>query len=62
MEASPELVYAAAALDPLTSALLTLPQIREMVDRLFEAERPWPGELVAQGTMAGTEEWRRNDP
>ncbi|MGO9217223.1 MAG: hypothetical protein ACLP5E_05540 [Streptosporangiaceae bacterium] len=39
-EASPELVYTAAALDPLTSALLTLPQIRKMVDRLFEAERP----------------------
>jgi alpha-galactosidase len=40
LEASPELVYTAAALDPVTSALLTLPQIRKMVDRLFEAERP----------------------
>jgi hypothetical protein len=37
----------AAALDPLTGALLTLPQIRETVDRLFEAERPWLGELAA---------------
>lgn len=40
LEASPELVYTAAALDSLTSALLTLPQIRKMVDRLFEVERP----------------------
>ena len=32
---------------PLTSALLTLPQIREIVNRLFEAERPWLGELAA---------------
>jgi alpha-galactosidase len=47
LEASRELVYTAAALDPLTGALLTLPQIREMVDRLFEAERPWLGELAA---------------
>ena len=36
-----------AALDPLTGALLMLPQIREMVDRLFEAERLWVGELAA---------------
>jgi alpha-galactosidase len=46
LEARRELVYAAAALDPLTGALLTLPQIREMVDRLFEAQRPWLGELA----------------
>jgi alpha-galactosidase len=39
------LVYAAVALDPLTGAMLTLPKIRQMVDRLFEAERPWLGEL-----------------
>ena len=47
LQASPELGCTAAALDPLTSALLTLPQIREIVDRLFEAERPWLGELSA---------------
>ena len=47
LEASRELVSTAAALDPLTGASLTLPQIREMVDRLFEAERPWLGELAA---------------
>ncbi len=36
-----ELVYAAVAMDPLTGAICTLPQIREMVDRLFAAERRW---------------------
>jgi alpha-galactosidase len=36
-----DLVHAAVALDPLTSALLTLPQIHEMTDRMFEAEAPW---------------------
>jgi alpha-galactosidase len=36
-----DLVHAAIALDPLTSALLTLPQIHEMVDRMLEAEAPW---------------------
>jgi alpha-galactosidase len=36
-----DLVYAAVAMDPLTGALCTLPQIREMVDRLFEAEEEW---------------------
>jgi len=35
------LVHAAVALDPLTSAMSTLPQIHEMVDRMVEAEAPW---------------------
>lgn len=35
------LVYQAVAMDPLTGALLTLPQIRRMVDEMFEAEQPW---------------------
>lgn len=47
LEASRQLVYAAAALDPLTGALLTLPQIHQMVDRLFEAESVWLGELAS---------------
>ena len=34
-------VYHAAMLDPLTGALLTLGQIRAMVDELFEAEAAW---------------------
>jgi alpha-galactosidase len=28
-------------LDPLTAAACTLPQIRAMVDELFEAQREW---------------------
>jgi alpha-galactosidase len=36
-----DLVHAAVALDPLTSAVQTLPRIREMVDRMLEAEAGW---------------------
>jgi alpha-galactosidase len=36
-----ELVHAAVALDPLTSAVQTLPKIREMTDRMLEAEAEW---------------------
>lgn len=36
-----EMVYYAVALDPLTAAVCTLPQIRKMVDELFEAEAQW---------------------
>ncbi len=36
-----EHVYHAVMLDPLTSAVLTLPQIRSMVDELFAAEAAW---------------------
>jgi alpha-galactosidase len=35
------LAYQAVALDPLTGALLTLPQIRSMVDDMFRAEARW---------------------
>ena len=35
------LVHAAVALDPLTGAMCSLPQVREMVDRMFEAEAQW---------------------
>lgn len=35
------LVHAAVALDPLTGAVLTLPAIRQMTNRLFEAEAEW---------------------
>lgn len=33
--------FQAVALDPLTGALLTLPQIRRMTEELFRAERKW---------------------
>jgi alpha-galactosidase len=49
-----DLVHAAVALDPLTSAVLTLPQIREMTDRMFEAEAPWLTRFAAKsGVVAG---------
>jgi alpha-galactosidase len=35
------LVHAAVALDPLTGAILTLPEIRRMTNRMFEAEAEW---------------------
>jgi alpha-galactosidase len=35
------LVHAAVALDPLSGALLTLPQIHDMTERMLEAEREW---------------------
>ncbi len=46
LDSDRSLVYAAVALDPLTGALLTLDQIRQMVDRLFELEQPWLGQLA----------------
>ncbi len=41
MRGDRELVHAAVALDPLTSAVLTLPRIHEMTDRMLEAEARW---------------------
>lgn len=37
----PELAFAACAMDPLTSAVLSLKETREMVIELFEAEKKW---------------------
>ena len=36
-----DLLYAAVAMDPQTGALLTLPQIRRMVDEMIRAQRRW---------------------
>lgn len=41
MNGDRDLVHAAVALDPLTSAVQTLPRIHEMVDRMLEAESRW---------------------
>ena len=41
-----EHIYHAVALDPLTSALLTLEQIRRMVDEMIDAEREWLPDLA----------------
>jgi alpha-galactosidase len=38
---SRELVHAAVALDPLTSAVSTLPKIHEMADKMLAAEAEW---------------------
>ncbi len=39
-------IYHAVMLDPLTGALLTLAQIREMVDRMIDAQRAWLPEFA----------------
>jgi len=36
-----DLVHAAVALDPLTSAVQTLPNIHEMTDRMLDAQARW---------------------
>lgn len=41
LEADRSLLYAAVALDPLTGSLLTLPQIRAMVNEMATAEAEW---------------------
>ena len=50
-----EHVYHAVMLDPLTGALLTLAQIRAMVDELFAAEAPWLPQLTPAATNARKE-------
>jgi alpha-galactosidase len=49
MTGDSDLVHAALALDPLTSALLTLPQVHEMADRMLEAEAEWLPQFRALG-------------
>lgn len=46
LEGSRGHVYHAVMLDPLTAALLTLSQIRQMVDDMFEQEARWLPELT----------------
>ena len=41
MSGNRDAVHQAIALDPLTGAILTLPQIRDMVEELFEAQAQW---------------------
>lgn len=48
-----DLIHAAVALDPLTSVLLTLPQIHEMTDRMFEAESRWLPRFAGTASVAG---------
>ena len=41
MEGDPELAFAAVAMDPLTSAVCTLAEAREMTAEMLEAEKQW---------------------
>jgi alpha-galactosidase len=41
IEGDPEKVVQAVALDPLTSAVLTLREVRDMCSEMLEAQRPW---------------------
>ena len=54
VEASRDLVYQAALLDPNTSATLTIGQILDMVDDLIEAH----GELIPEGIRKAPPAWR----
>jgi len=45
-------VHHAVALDPLTGSLLTLPQIRNLVDEMFEAQQQWLPQFAAPRTLA----------
>ena len=55
-----DLVYAAVAMDPLTGALLTVPQIRKMVDEMIRAQRRWLPKLQSRTLVtAGAEQIAR---
>ncbi|PJF26145.1 MAG: alpha-glucosidase/alpha-galactosidase, partial [Phototrophicales bacterium] len=41
LEGDPEKIVYACALDPLTSAVLTLKEIRDMASEMLEAQRAW---------------------
>lgn len=45
LEHDRDLIYVAVSLDPLTGSLLSLPQIRDMVDRMLAAQRTWLADL-----------------
>ena len=47
LEGDRDALYRAVALDPLTSALLSLHQIREMTDEMLEALLPWMPQFQA---------------
>ena len=54
-----DLLYAAVAMDPLTGAMLTLPQIRKMVDEMIEAESRWLPQFESKTLItAGAEDIR----
>jgi alpha-galactosidase len=46
MTGNRDAVHQAIAMDPLTGALLTLPQIRSMVNEMFDCEKQWLPQFV----------------
>jgi len=48
LTADPELIVHALALDPLTSAVCTLQEIRTMATEMLEAQRPWLPHLAGK--------------
>ncbi len=52
LSGDPEHIVHACALDPLTSAVLTLKQIREMASDLLEAERQWLPQFAGKTVRA----------
>jgi len=45
LEANTEYIVQAAAMDPLTGAVLTLKETRDMCSEMLEAQRPWLGQF-----------------
>jgi len=41
LEGNPEKIYHAVCFDPLTSAVLSLSEIKEMVNEMFAANKPY---------------------
>ena len=55
-----DLLHAAVALDPLTAAILTLPQIRELVDDMIEAQQQWLPQFTGKTVVtAGADDLRQ---
>lgn len=52
MKGDPELVVAACALDPLTSACLTLGEVRAMVAEMLDAEKEWLPQFTGKALRA----------
>jgi alpha-galactosidase len=49
LSGDPELAFWAAAMDPLTAAVLTLNEIRDMTAEMFEAEAEWLPQFKGKG-------------
>ncbi len=48
LTADPELIVHALAVDPLTAAVCTLKEIRDMATEMLEAQRPWLPHLAGK--------------